>query len=317
MAKRQTAWGVALAAIAVALVACGSAPAPAQAPAITLAVTMLIPSATPAPTPVPPTRPAEPAMTDTPQPPPDNTLQAAILKTIGAASYQVEMAMTGSGQPFAALSEDDPGAEVMLMAISGQHSRQNAAFTLSGLAAVLLGGGQDGVQVIAADGKTYLRGPAPLLGAIEERWYILPEEQASAARAPVETLQFLGRFADDNAGAFVFDRAGSQELEGRSCEVYTADAAATREALASFGASVLPGAGSLSMQAGAFSIWACDDGYVHRLEMNFDLGSTDGENKVIVFRADVRLHDHNAAITIAAPTDAIALDLPGLITPTP
>ena len=322
MAKRQIPCAAALAAIAVWLVACASAPAPAQSPAITLAVTMLIPTATPAPptdTPAPPTRTPAPAMTSTPEAPSDNTLQAAILKTSAAASYQIEMVMTGSGQPFAALSGDDQNTEVTLMAITGQHNRQNAAFTMSGLATALLGAGPDGAQVIAADGKTYLRGPAPLLGALEERWYILPDEQASMAQAPVDMLQFLRRFAEDSAGEFefAFQREDSQEFEGQSCEVYTADAPATREALDSFGANIVPGAGSLSMQAGEFRVWVCDDGFVHRLQMNFELSSADGERKVVLFKGDVRLRDHGASIEISAPADAIALDLPGLASPAP
>ncbi|MGQ9903300.1 MAG: hypothetical protein ACUVRU_02965 [Anaerolineae bacterium] len=321
MARRQPICAAALAAIAVSLVACASAPAPAQSPSITLAVTMLIPTATPAPptdTPAPPTSTPAPAITSTPEVPSDNTLQAAILKT-NAASYQIEMVMTGSGQPFAALSGDDQNTEVTLMAITGQHSRQNAAFTMSGLATALLGAGQDGAQVIAADGKTYLRGPAPLLGALEERWYILPDEQASMVQAPADMLQFLRRFAEDNTGEFefAFDPEGSQEFEGQSCEVYIADVPATREALDSFGANIVPGAGSLSMQAGEFRIWICDDGFVHRLQMNFELSSADGERKVILFKGDVRLRDHGASIEISAPADAIALDLPGLMSPAP
>lgn len=320
MAKRQIPCATALAAITISLVACASAPAPAQSPAITLAVTLLIPTATPAPptdTPAPPTSTPEPAITDTPEAPPDNTLQAAILRTSAAESYQIEMVMTGSGQPFTVLSGDDQDTEVTLMAITGQHSRQNAAFTMSGLATVLLGGGHDDVQVIAADGKTYLRGPAPLLGAIEERWYILPDEQASMVQAPVDTLQFLRRFAGNNADEFGFEREGSREFEGQSCEVYIADGPATREALDSFGADIVPGAGSLSMQAGEFRIWICDDGFVHRLQMNFELSSADGEHKVVLFEGDVRLRDHGASIEISAPADAIALNLPGLMSPAP
>ncbi len=227
------------------------------------------------------------------------------------------MLMTGAGQPFAALSGGEPDTEVTLMALTGQYNQQNAAFTMSGLVTALLGGSQDGAQVIAADGKTYLRGPAPLLGALEERWYILPDEQASLAQAPVDMLQFLRRFADNNAGEFAFEQTSSQEFEGWSCDVHTANAPATREALASFGANAVPGIGSLSVRAGEFTIWACDDGYVHRLQMSFDLGSTDGENKVIVFKADVRLRDHGTAITIAAPADATPLDLPGALSATP
>jgi hypothetical protein len=320
MAKRQTTCAVALAVIAIVLAACASAPAPAQSPAITLAVTMLIPTATPMPptaTPAPPTSTPQPAPSDALQLLADDPLREAILKTSAAESYRIEMSMTGSGQPFAALSGGDADTEVTLMAITGEYSRQHAAFTMSGLTTALLGGGQGDVQVITAEGKTYIRGPALLLGALEERWYILPDEQAGLARAPIDTLQFLRRFADANAGEFRFEREGSQEFDGRPCDVYTADAPATREALASFGANVLPGAGSLSMQAGEFRIWACDDGYVHRLQMSFDLGSTDDENKVIVFKADVRLGDHGAALTIVAPADAAALDLPGLITPAP
>lgn len=318
--KRQTPCAVALAAITIVLAACANAPAPAQSPAITLAVTMLIPTAMPEPptaTPAPPTSTPQPAPSDALQLPADDPLREAILKTSAAESYHIEMSMTGSGQPFAALSGDDAETEVTLMAITGEYSRQDAAFTMSGLTTALLGGGQGGVQVIAAEGKTYIRGPALLLGALEERWYILPNEQANMARAPVDTLQFLRRFADAGAGEFAFEREGSQEFEGQSCEVYSADAPATREALDSFGANIVPGVSGLSRQAGAFTIWACDDGYVHRLQMSFDLGSTDDENKVIVFKADIRLRDHGAAIAIVAPADAVALDLPGLITPAP
>ncbi len=320
MTQRAIRAALALAALPVLLAACASMPAPARSPVVTLAVTLLIPTTTPAPptaTPVPPTSTPAPATPGAFESPAGTRLQAAILKTSAAASYQIEMTMTGAGQPFAALSGGEADAEVTLMALTGQYNQPNAAFTMSGLVAALVGGSQDGAQVIAADGKTYLRGPAPLLGALEERWYILPEAQAGLAQAPVDTLQFLRRLADDNAGQFAFEQTSSQEFEGRSCDVYSANAPATREALAAFGANAVPGIGSLSVRAGEFTLWACDDGYIHRLQMNVDLGSTDGENKVIVFKADVRLRDHGAAISIVAPADATALDLPGVLSPTP
>lgn len=321
MTGRQTHRAAALAAIiTTALSGCAGAPAAAPSPAITLAVTMLIPTTTPEPpaaTPAPATSTPQPAASGALEAPVSAPLREAILNTLGAASYRIEMTMTGSGQPFAALSGDAAETDVTLMSIAGEYSRQNAAFTMSGLTTALLGGGQAGAQVIVAEGNTYIRGPALLLGALEERWYVLPDEQADMARAPVDTLQFLRRLAEAGAGDAAFTREGSEMFDGRLCEVYAANAPATRAALESFGANVVPGVSGLSLQAGDFRIWACDDGYVHRLQMGFELSSTDDESKVIVFKADVRLRDHGAEIAIAAPADAAALDMPGLITPAP
>jgi len=313
MAKHPPAWATALTVVSLWLAGCASAPAPAQTPVITLPVTLLAPTATVVPltaTPVPPT--VTPTVAPTPAASPASALQAALLKTSAAESYRIEISMTGSGQPFAALSGDDTSIEVPLMTISGAYSRQSASFTMSGLATAILGSGHDGVELIVADGKTYLRGPAPMLGATDNGWHILPQQQASVAQAPLGVAQLLRHLGGAEAGAFQFDNEGSQEWEGRPCDAHRGDASATRAALASFGANIAPGAGSLSLQTGEFRLWACDDGYVHRLQMRFELSSADDPSRVIVFKAEVRLFDHGADIQISAPPDATPLALPGL-----
>ena len=319
MTKHKVAVVSMLATLGIVAAACGNRPAPV----VTLAVTMMAPTTTPVPptaTPVPPTdTPITPATAQ----PGDNALntiddaiQATLLKTSTSATYRIQMTMTGSGQPFAALA-GDAETEVPLMAVAGEYSQQNVAFTMSGLATALMGGGPDGVQFITAGGKTYLHGPLPLLSATEDRWYVLPEGPSNLAQAPVDTDRFLQRFTGESASQFAFTNQGSQPYDGHTCDVYQADAQATQEALASFGANAVPGARDLTMQAGEFNLWSCDDGYIHRMQMRFELGSKDDQAKVILFKAEVRLYDHGADVTVVAPADAAPLNLPTFDLPTP
>ncbi|MCS7062203.1 MAG: hypothetical protein RMN25_13715 [Anaerolineae bacterium] len=310
--RRCTAVTMTLAVFSTTLVACAGA---SSTPVVTLPVTILAPTITPLPsaTPVPPTpTPLPTATADT------HPLRVALHNTATAGSYRVQITMTGLGEPLAVFS-GDLDREVTLLTVIGDYHNGNAAFTMSGPAGIALGSNQDQLQLIVSGDEAYLFGPAPLLGAVEADWYALPAEQSQLARFPADIPRFLEALLTDDSTHF--QPAAAEDLDAEadrfSCMVYLADAQAARAALDWFGASVLPGVGSLIMQAGELALWACDDGYVHRLRMRFDLDSNDAQGKQLVFMTDVRLYDFGAQVTVLTPTDARPLDLPGLGTSSP
>jgi len=302
------------------LAACGGqaavpTPAPTAAPTATIAAT-----ATPRPTntPLPPTATPVPA-TATPaaaQGAAAEAISASFEQVRDAASYRLELDVASTG---AALGGSALGVASQLIGASGEVAGDDSHITLTGLFGQLLGADPTkGLELITANGKSYVRGPVPLLGAAEARWYELPADGSSPASS-VQPGAVVGGVLSDDMDLSGFVAGDQEQLDGQTCQMYIGDKDATIAAFEQVEGQGLPGPQNFSeVRRAEMRFWVCEDGYLHKLTLDTE-GLQAGQSEPIGYTMDVRLFDFGADVEIEAPADAEPVTPPsfGLPTPTP
>lgn len=304
-----------LAAVSLALAACGAQQAtPTSAPPTPIppTATAVPPTATPVPptaTPVPPTATAVPP-TATPVPPTAapvaTSLSAAMKKMESAVSYRLALSMTAKNLPGLDI---DFGTSPLIEA-KGEFDGKNSRLEMSGLLALFLSGSPTStVELLTVDGKSYLKGPLPLLGATENKWYA---DDGMSSSNPVEGL-FSAAGADVKDADFT--KAGTETLDGKRCDVFKGNKDALTRIFDQSGLGTFADdarASESEVTAGSLEISVCDDGYVHRLTMGISLKVEEAGDTPIDFTFGVRMSDFGASFKLEAPKDLGTLGTPSL-----
>jgi hypothetical protein len=310
MKIRRIAFGVlVLGLVTVFAMGCGApAPAPTATP---------LPLPTTAPTAVPPTEaPTQPATSTEGGP-----LQEALNQVKAATTYRVEMSMTGKGN-FAASGTATPEAgsadtPVTLVDMKGEVNGKDAHFTMQGALTAFLGiDPEKTFEVISYNGEAYLKGPVPLLGATEEKWYKVPAQATSVAQPPLTPSSFLDSFGETGINLNDFKMTGTESLDGRTCEVYSGDKSAVVNAFSKLGGAAGATEEDLaSIDNAEFKFWVCADGYLHQVKMLMEGHDKANPDQKGSFEILMKIADFNTDIQITPPADATPLEIPGQITP--
>jgi hypothetical protein len=307
--------------LAMLLAACGGTPA--------VPTTTPVPTVAPEPTPEPTAEPTpEPTAEPTPEPTAesepttesdadaddaatsDSNIQAAIERSREIETYRLELTMAGQGLGEDVLPGAEPGQQVELFSIDGAFDGSNSDLVLGGLLASFLGVA-DGLEVRTVDDVSYLRGPVPLLGASEDRWYELPADQSGVAEPPLAADDLLGSFGGESFDESGFTQSGSEEVDGLQCEVYSGDREATLAALEGLGDDTLPGGEDENLEVAELRFWVCEDGYVHQIQANLSGTNPEAPDQQVELDLLMRFFDINGDISIEAPDDAAPLEVPG------
>jgi hypothetical protein len=292
--KRIVRWSVALPALALVLAACGQAAAP---PTPTLA-----PTATLAPTP-PPTATAAAANEGTVE---GGTLMSALQNAKTASSYRVDMEMRGKGD--LGLPGQSGNEDVSLFTMTGEFKGADAHYTFKGVLSTLLGvDANRGLEAITAGGKNYLRGPVSMLGANEDKWYVLEADESEAIKPPIQATDFLSSVAGSGADLSAFKQTGTETIDGKSCTIYTGDKDAALKAFSSVNAGSIAGADVDQVKDAQMSFAMCDDGYPHRMQMTAEANASNKPDQTFTFNINMHIYDFNAPINVSAPADAVPL----------
>lgn len=296
------------------IVGCGAGPTPTATPLPATAVPTAIPStAVPPPT----TAPATSVTTG------GGTLVDALDAVKAATTYKVDLTMTGRGSFMAAGGPTPvPGAEdtpIILVNMQGQVDGNNAHFVLQGLLTSFLGIEPDQkFEVISAGGNAYLKGPVPLLGALEEKWYLAPPEAASVAQPPLTPGSFLDSFSEAGINPADFKSAGAESLDGQSCEVFAGDREAVVNAFGKLGGATGASQKDLeSIDNAEFKFWVCPDGYLHQVKMLIEGHDKDKPDQKGSFEILMKITDFDGSVTITEPQDALPLNIPQFAAPSP
>jgi hypothetical protein len=308
--------------LAGALAACGGSPAasePTAAPAAgstessapaAEGVAKPRPTAVPAPT-------AKP--TATPEPDVSVSLADAVANAKNVKTYRMEMEMSSKGlldaMAQAGGGAGSPAADAPLMSMTGEFDNGNAHFTMKGMFVAFMGmDPEQGLEMLTVDGKSYVHGPAPMMGATEAAWYAAEQGQASAAQPPVDSSAFFESFGGKDLSKF--SKVGSESLDGQSCDIYKGDQEATQAAFES----AAGGGGANGMdtiESADLKLWACGDGYVHQMLIDVTGSSKDKPGQKLDFQMNFHLYDFDSAdIAIEAPADAKPLETPSFALPT-
>jgi len=115
--------------------------------------------------------------------------------------------------------------------LKGEVAGDNSRIVLSGFFAALLSGDPErGTEFLTADGKSYIRGPAPLFGAPDDAWYELPPDQQSPAET-VDPGQITGSLRSGNVDLSRFTPGGFETLDGQRCAIFVGDRETTTNLL--------------------------------------------------------------------------------------
>jgi hypothetical protein len=247
-------------------------------------------------------------------------LTAAIAKTAVAPSYQLELTMSASGMPpeaAALFGTVAPGQDMSLVDVAAKHRGKDTQVTIKG--ALLSFFGFDpgkSLEVIDAVGKTYIHGPAPMLGATENKWYVL--DQPSGGQSFTEGLQAGVDQGFDYQSLMKADLSfittmGKQTLHGRQCDLYgTTDKNAIVKTLASASTTSVSARDLDQIDRAEVKLWVCDDGYFHQAWVSIEGAAADRPNDKIGFRMRLSLFDYNGSFMISAPPNPAKLDPPNM-----
>jgi hypothetical protein len=263
-----------------------------------------VPTATPLPT-------ATPAPTATPLPEAAEEITKALTKTAEATSYRIAVRVSGQGT-LQGVNLGDRETEVL--DLEGTFSDGDYEYVLKGALSAVLGvDPANGLQIITADGVSYLRGPVPFLGANEDGWYELSSDQ-SALASPAVTAGVLGTFFPARPVGFEVD--GTEQIDGESCTIYVGSKEALTAALDDVTNSGLPGSDALAEADEAELRTAiCPDGYIHRIQLAFSGQGPEAGGAGFSFTTEVELSDFGSSFAIEAPDNARQLTPP--VVPTP
>lgn len=282
-------------------------------------VVQLVP-ATSAPSIAPPT-PTLVIPPATPTSPHTGAILAALSKAGSATSYRMEFTMTvrgglgGAGTP----TKDQ---ELTMLNVSGELSGKDSQVTMRGLAAAALSGDPNRpVEMISAAGKNFIHGPVPLLGAKENRWYVLPAGQATSYSS-ASPNEFLSIFAGKESELGKLSPFGSETLDGLKCQVYSADKNAAISAFMSLSPNTFLSQGDLSLLQASpvdaeYRVWTCSDGYFHQLVMGMSGKDSQRASQSVSIRMVLRFRDFGKSIKITPPASAIPAANPFEPTVTP
>jgi hypothetical protein len=314
MMKQRTRRSILLPIAALVLAACGSAETP---PTPTLA-----PTATPVPptaTPLPPTATVVPTSEGTGEDASagesagnaSSDLLSALQTAEAATSYRLEMHMSAKG---ALGLSADANESMSLFTLTGEFSGKDARYTMKGMLSGMLGVDPNkGLEVITVGDKSYLHGPVNMLGAKEDKWYVLESDQSNAIKPPLQAEQFLGELTKNDVDVNTFKQTGTDTIDGQACTVFSGDQTATLKAFGATGAGAITGAGAEALEQiknAQMSFAVCEDGFPHRMQLMLEATNKDKPDQTFTFNIDMHMYDFNTPVSITAPADAEPLTIP-------
>lgn len=295
--------------LALVLAACGGAgeqgaSAPTAAPQ---------PTATPAPTATP-----EPTATPAPSADASEAIPAALEKASKVTSYRLDLVMNIKGALDQRMPDIDPEKDIEAISISGEVDGADTHFTMKGFFAAVLGVEPDvGFEVISVDGKSYLRGPIPTLGALEDKWYVVEGPQSAISQPPVTPGDLFKGFDKEGKALAALKNTGRETIHDQQCDIYSSDKETTLDLLQGADNS-LPFADSMGeIQDASTRIAVCEDGYVHEMQFKISGTAKDKPTQQASFAMTMHMSDFDSDIAISAPADALELGEPQLMKPTP
>jgi hypothetical protein len=299
-------------------VAACAAPAPTATPVPPTAVPTTVPT-----TAVPPTTAPSSSSTG------NDTLAQAMTKAKEATTYRVNLNITGKGSFTAAggptPSANAPDQPVTLVTMRGEVNDKNAHFVVQGLLTAFLGiDANQPFEIITYEGDGYVKGPIPLVGATEAKWYKAPPQAAQIVQPPLTPSSFLGSFGDVGISLTDFKLTGSESLDTQTCQVFAGDKSAVVNAFSRLGGATGATQEDLdSIDSAEFKFWVCGDGYLHQVKMAIEGHDKTDATQKGSFEFLMQMSDFNGDITITPPADAELLQLPTpapqqpQVTPTP
>lgn len=228
-----------------------------------------------------------------------NALSDALNKAKSATKYRIQMSWIFGGmesgkyveQPFIDLTGEVDGAKSHMT-------------SKGGLLAMLAQDDKTPLEIVEADGKTYMKGVGLFGMADPKQWYISDDSTTSGFADMAKPDEYNSWISGAKAGDI--KKIRTESLDNQSCDVYLYDVKNVKDA------SIIGLLGSAqdksdfgAVDKGEINIWLCGDGYVHKFLLDYEgHNSTDATQKAAM-KMNIHIWDYNnSAISVQVPTDA-------------
>jgi hypothetical protein len=299
-------------------------PAAPEAAPVTPTTVAEAPTSTPTATPAPPTATATLVMAE---PKPTSAAAGAIMEAMSkgktAKSYRIDMSMSMKGDFGQLTAGSAKNQEVSLFSMSGEINGDDSHLIMKGIVGAMFSGDPSkGVEMTSLAGKSYVRGPAPLLGAKDNRWYVLNASDAASTKSKLGSADIYGNFLGKDQDLSVFAPAGTETLDGTKCSVYGANKQDALNALLGMGATSEIGQGEWSLiqdniQSSEYKIWVCDDGYLHQMRINIQAQDQRQPQQAFGMKLLLHAYDFGSNLKVTVPANAIPAVSPFIQTEVP
>jgi hypothetical protein len=285
-----------------------------------------IPTALPTGTPTPPAAPTGTPTLVMGEAKPTSAASGAILAAMDkgrtAKSYRIDIGMSMKGDLGQLTAGGAKNQEVSLLSMTGEVNGENSHLTLKGIIGVMLSGNPDkGIEMIDISGKSYVRGPVPLLGAKDNRWYVLQAAQAASTKSKLGSADIYGNFLGKQQDFASLSSASQESLDGKKCDVYSASKQDAMNAFLGLGATPDISREDWSLieknvQSSEYKVWVCDDGYLHQVRINIEAQDSTQPGQIFGMKLLLHAYDFGGNLKITAPANAIPAVSPFIVTPT-
>jgi hypothetical protein len=239
---------------------------------------------------------AKPTQSGSASAPAGSALGDAWAKAKLASKYRMEMSMLVGSTQNGKYSEENT------LGFKGMVDGKNVQFEMSGGLTSALGSGAT-LEIISADGKTYMRG-IPILGDAKA-WYVMKDASMAGSFDSFTKPDAFDSFAND-AKANDVKKVRSEQLDGQSCDVYAYDYKNLKNsAMVGMFGTAKDKEDFSTVDKSEINFWLCGDGYVHKFTMDVQAHNQQTVTEKGSVKMTMRLYDFNSsAISVTAPANA-------------
>jgi hypothetical protein len=240
---------------------------------------------------------------------PVGPIMTAWSKAQNVTAYRIEFDWTIKGN----LSDVPPGWNtaqgIPLFSIAGAVNGKDSQIALKGILAMLFTGDPTkSIEFLTLSDKTYLRGPAPMMGAPDDKWYVSTGQGKFSTNINEGTMPELpGDATIDWSG---FKKSATETLDGKRCDVYRGDKNATTKLFQSVDTGTTNKQSLDTIDNAETKFWICDDGYMHQWTMNIEGRAKDKPTEKVSFQIRLHIWDFNANIKLTPPANPAPLQMP-------
>jgi inosine/xanthosine triphosphate pyrophosphatase family protein len=206
------------------------------------------------------------------------------------------------------LTQDSKTIQQPGLNAQGAESGENRQLTLSGIMNAT--GQATKFEFITLDGVTFIKGLNGIPGVNPAQWYRFPQELGNVTHDAPGVKSLLAQLETQDIQNAEFQNAGSETIDGQSCEIWYARDPKLAVGLLGIAGSAQANNQLQALDVGEFRVWTCADGFLHRLTGLVQGHDPSNPNNRATVQLTVHLYDHNADIAITAPPDARDFQVP-------
>ncbi len=188
---------------------------------------------------------------------------------------------------------------------TGEVDGKNTHLVSKGGFMAMLGGDQNAnIEIIEADGKTYMKG-ITMFGMTDPKvWYIQTDNSTTSGFSDFTKPDYFSGFTSDNTSDY--KKVRSESLDGQSCDVYLYDMKSLQNsALIGLLGSAQDKTDFSAIDKAEMNVWLCGDGYVHKFTMDYEGHNQNQPDSKAAMKMNIHLWDYNnSAIKVVAPSGA-------------